>query len=69
MLKPGSGFSSTPESDAVLRRSGRTTGVSWAGARAKRDGAVYQILLHVTIPRRIAVEVLFPGGAHEEASE
>lgn len=69
MLTPGRGYASTPEGDAVNQRSGRTAGVSWAGARAARDGAVYQIMLHVTIPKQIATVVLFAGGAHEEASE
>ncbi len=66
MLKPGGGFSNTPEGDPIRQRSGRTAGVSWAGARAARDGGVYQILLTVTVPQRIAFDVLFPGGATME---
>lgn len=69
MLIPNQAQAMTPEDDAILRRSGRTAGVSWAGARAARDGAVYQILLNVIIPQRIATIVLFPGGAQEEAGE
>ncbi|MBZ0258258.1 hypothetical protein K8I31_19485 [bacterium] len=69
MLIPNQGHAMTPEDDAILRRSGRTAGVSWAGARAARDGAVYQIVLNVTIPRRVAAIALFPGGAQEEAGE
>lgn len=69
MLVPNQGHAMSPEDDAILRRSGRTAGVSWAGARAARDGAVYQVLLTVTIPQRVSTIALFPGGAQEEAGE
>lgn len=69
MLIPNQGHGLSPEDSAIQRRSGRTVGVSWAGARAARDGAVYQVLLNVTVPQRISIIVLFPGGTQTEVNE
>ncbi len=54
--------------DVLLRRTGRTLGQSWEGAKGSLAGDGYRIYLDVTIPVNPKIFVKFPGRPRYEVN-